>query len=249
MGFLSMMRGFSALALAAAIAPFLFFGLLVMMVLGVATVTMGPLVFAFISWIMLSKWSRRARAEHAKSDVLEARIVREASPSYPVEAYTPPVHFDLLLSAKQDIGRMIGASGAISDAAISKQFRALALKADTILTLVIKEPSKLGLARRFFASYLPRAADLAEGYHRLDDGNLAHSNRRTKLIDVLYRLEQAMQESEQELSSPELARIDADMKILSEDLKGYRSTPLFTQPSDPILNRVDDIIKRAKKKK
>ena len=238
----SFQRGFSALALAAAMAPFVFFALLFLMVLGVTTITFGPLILAFVAWMVLS---RRAQREHKGEDVLEARIVREAAEEYPAEAYTPPVHFDLMLAAKQHIGRLRGAASAIEDARIARQFLSLADAADDVLTRVLKEPAKLGLARRYFSSYLPRSADLAEGYHRFArDGA---SDRRTKLLDVLFRLETAMKEQKAALVAPELARIDADLRILGDDLKGVK--PSFTDPPAVLSDPIERIVRSAKAKK
>lgn len=241
-----MFRGFSALALAAAMAPFVFFGLLIMTALGLTTLTFGPLILAFIGWMTLGRWSRRAARDAMREPIIEARVVREAPAQYPAEAYSPPAHFDLLLSAKHDIGRIRGAAGSIGDAAIARQFLALAGEADRIHSRLMAEPVKLGLARRYFASYLPRTADLAEGYHRFKKDDAKSDARRAKLIDVLYRLEQAMKQQETELAAPEMSRMDADIRILTDDLKGF--SPRFTQAPEPILDRVDDIVRSAKKK-
>ncbi|MCZ8261498.1 MAG: 5-bromo-4-chloroindolyl phosphate hydrolysis family protein [Beijerinckiaceae bacterium] len=241
-----MFRGFSALALAAAMAPFFFFALITLWALGLTVVTFGPVIFAFIAWILLSRAARRQRAETKAEPVIEARILRETAPDYPAEAYSPPAHFDLLLGAKHDIGRVRGAAGAIPDSAIARQFRVLADVADTVHARLMAEPVKLGLARRYFASYLPRAADLAEGYHRLRKDQPGDESRRAKLLDVLYRLESAMKKEEAGLSAPEMSRIDADIRILSDDLKGY--DPDFTRAPEPLLNRVDEIVRSARRK-
>lgn len=219
MGPFSFLRGASFLALAAGLAPFVFFGLVIVAMLGLASVTFAPLLFAFLGWMSLNRWARRAEARRAKEDVIEARVVPEASPAYAPEAYSPPVHFDLLLDASRDIGRILGASVAMEDGAIARQFRTLAERAEAVLSLIIKEPAKLGLARRFFASHLPRAADLAAGYHRLAGEAAKSEARRGKLLDILYRLEKAMQDSLESLDAPDLARLDADMKILAQDLR------------------------------
>jgi hypothetical protein len=242
-----MFRGLTALAMAAALAPFVFFALLVLMALGLTSVTLAPVIFAFIAWMTLAKWSRRASRE---TPVVEARVIRETAPVYPPEAYSPPAHFDLLLDAKHDIGRIRGAAGSIGDAAIARQFRALAEAADQIHARLMAEPVKLGLARRYFASYLPRAADLAEGYHRLSQNDTTQAplpdGRRAKLLDVLYRLEMAMKKQEAELSAPELSRMDADIRILTDDLRGFN--PDFTRAPEPLLTRVDEIVRAARKK-
>jgi len=238
-------RGLSALALAAAMAPFVFFALLILTALGMTTLTFGPLILAFIGWMTLGRWSRRAEREAAREPIIEARVVREPAPQYPAEAYSPPAHFDLLLSAKHDIGRIRGAVGSISDAAIARQFQTLANEADAIHARLMAEPVKLGLARRYFASYLPRTADLAEGYHRFKRDDAKSDTRRAKLIDVLYRLEQAMKQQEAELAAPEMSRIDADIRILTDDLKGFN--PDFTRAPEPMLNRIDEIVRSAKK--
>lgn len=242
-----MFRGLSALALAAAFAPFVFFGLLIAMALGLAAVGTFPLILAFIAWMQLGRWARRADRDRAQAPVLEARVVREEAPLYPAEAYSPPAHFDLLLSAKHDVGRIRGALASIDDATIKTQFNGLADRSDAILARLMAEPVKLGLARRFLASYLPRAADLATGYQRFAKDDAKSTARRTKLLDVLYRLDLAMKEQESGLSAPEMTRLDADLRMLTEDLRGFN--PDFMQAPEPILNRVDEIVKSAKKKK
>lgn len=242
-----MFRGLTALTFAAAIAPFIFFALLFLMVLGIATVTMGPVIMAFIAWMTLSRWARRAAEKTREDAVIEARVIRESAPAYPPEAYAPPAHFDLLLQAKHDIGRIRGAAGAIADGGIARQFRVLAERADAIHARLQAEPVKLGLARRFLASYLPRAADLASGYQRFAGDEAGKADRRAKLLDVLYRLETAMKEQESGLDAPELSRIDADLRILTDDLKGYE--PAFRHAPAPIIDRVEAIVSGAKGKK
>jgi hypothetical protein len=227
-------RGLTALALATALAPFVFFGLVMMVAFGMTTIAFGPIFMVFLAWMLLARWSRSQKKDAA---VEEAQAARAAAESYPIEAYSPPAHFDLLLEAKHDIGRIRGAAGAIPDGTIARQFRALADEAEKVHARLMSEPVKLGLARRFFASYLPRSADLAEGYHRYQD----IEGRRDKLLDVLYRLETAMKKQQAELSSPEMSRMDADIRILTNDLKGY--DPDFTRAPAPILNRVDEILK------
>ena len=252
MGSYSFWRGasFSAavLGFAAGIAPLAFLALILMMAFGFVAFAFGPIILAFVGWMMLKRMERRALRESRESEIIEARVIREEKLPFPPEAYTPPVHFDLLLSAKQDVGRIRGAAGGIDDAATIAQFRALAERADVILALIVKEPAKLGLARRFFSSYLPRAADLAEGYHGLARGKVMDQDRKAKLLDVLVRLEHAMRQQEKDISSAELMRIDADLKILNEDLKGFSNVPNFTRTAEPILNRIDEIVKKAKKR-
>lgn len=239
-----MFRGLTALALAGAMAPFVFFGMLILFIMGITTVTFGPVILSFVAWMMLSKWSRKDRERALEREVIEARIVREAPQEYPAESYAPPAHFDLMLSAKHDIGRIRGAAGAIEDAAVARQFIALANEAEAIHARLLAEPVKLGLARRYFSSYLPRTADLAEGYHRLrKDGA---QDRRAKLIDVLYRLEAAMKEQKESLSAPDLSRVDADIRILTQDLQPVE--PSFTKSAGPARDRIDEIVKSVKKK-
>lgn len=242
-----MLRKLSALTLAAALAPFIFFGLIMLSAFGLVAFSFAPLMMVFVAWMMLGKWARREAKERAELQVLEARVVREAQPAYPAEAYSPPAHFDLLLAAKHDIGRIRGAVAAMDDSTIAPQFRALADRADAILGRLTAEPIKLGLARRFLASHLPRAADLATSYPHYMKDDARAVGRRTKLLDVLYRLDMAMKEEDSGLSAPEATRLDADLRMLTEDLRGY--SPDFTRAPAPILNRVDEIVKAAKKKR
>ncbi len=237
-------RGMTALAVAAALAPFVFFALLTLTALGIVALNTFPLILAFVAWIMLSRRAKKEREELAKRAPPPPPI--DGPLPFPSESYTPPVHFDLLLEAKEEIGRIRGAAGAISDGVIASQFRSLAEQADAILAEVVGQPERLGLARRFFSSLLPRAADLAEGYHRADRG-IANEARRTKMLDVLYRLDAAMKEARETVSSPEIARLDADLSILSKDLKDLN--PAFTHAPQPILARVEQVVKSAKAKK
>lgn len=241
-----MFRGLSAIALAAAVAPFVFFTLVAMSALGLAAISFGPLILTFVAWMVLGKWARREAKDRREAETLEARVIRESPPQFPAEAYSPPAHFDLLLVAKHDIGRIRGAITAMEDGAIAQQFRNLAERADSILARLMAEPVKLGLARRFLASYLPRAADLAAAYPRFTEDDSRALSRRTKLLDVLYRLDVAMKEQEAGLAAPEMTRLDADLRLLTDDLKDY--TPDFTKAPEPILSRVDEIVKAAKKK-
>lgn len=235
-------RGMTALALAAALAPFVFFTLLLLMAFGMMAIGTFPVIMAFVAWLILSS---RARKEKASAPPPPLPVREEPLP-FPTASYTPPVHFDLLLEAKEEIGRIRGAAGAIADGAIAGQFKSLANQAEAILAEVVGQPERLGLARRFFSSLLPRAADLAEGYHRADRVS-TNEARRAKLIDVLYRLDAAMKEARETVSSPEISRLDADLTILSNDLKDLN--PGFTHAPQPILARVEDIVKTAKAKK
>jgi hypothetical protein len=237
-------RGLTALALAAAIAPFMFFAMLTLMALGWMAISGAPLILTLIAWIMLSRRAKKEREELARRAPPPPPI--DGPLPFPRESYTPPVHFDLLLEAKEEIGRIRGATGAISDGVIAAQFRSLADQADAILAEVVGQPQRLGLARRFFSSLLPRAADLAEGYHRADRGS-ANEARRTKMLDVLYRLDAAMKEARETVSSPEIARLDADLSLLSKDLKDLN--PAFTHAPQPILARVEQVVRSAKARK
>ena len=238
-----MFRGLTALALAAAMAPFVFFGMLVLMLFGMVSYSFGPMILALVGWMLINKASRKARERELEERVLEARIVRENPPQYPAEAYSPPAHFDLMLSAKHDIGRIRGAAGAIEDGAVARQFLDLATEAEAIHARLLAEPVKLGLARRYFSSFLPRAADLAQGYHRFRADT--SGERRTKLIDVLYRLQAAMKDTAQTLAAPDLSRVDADIRILTQDLQPVEAS--FTRTTGAQASRIDEIVKSIKK--
>ncbi|MCA4910882.1 MAG: 5-bromo-4-chloroindolyl phosphate hydrolysis family protein [Methylobacterium sp.] len=222
----------------------MFFAMLTLMALGWMAISGAPLILTLIAWIMLSRRAKKEREELARRAPPPPPI--DGPLPFPSESYTPPVHFDLLLEAKEEIGRIRGATGAISDGVIAAQFRSLADQADAILAEVVGQPQRLGLARRFFSSLLPRAADLAEGYHRADRGS-ANEARRTKMLDVLYRLDAAMKEARETVSSPEIARLDADLSLLSKDLKDLN--PAFTHAPQPILARVEQVVRSAKARK
>lgn len=238
-------RGMTALAAAAALAPFVFFGLLMLKALGFVAINTFPLILAFAAWMILSRRAKKEREAIMRSAPATPPPPVDGPLPFPSLSYTPPVHFDLLLEAKEEIGRIRGAAGAIADGAIATQFRSLAEQADAILAEVVGQPERLGLARRFFSSLLPRAADLAEGYHRADRST-PNEARRTKMLDVLYRLDVAMKEARETVSSPEIARLDADLSILSKDLKNLN--PAFTHAPQPILARVEQVVKSAKAK-
>lgn len=237
-----MFRGLTALALATAMAPFIFFGILLLMLAGIVTYSFGPMLLALFGWMALNKANRKARERDLEDRVIEARIVRENDVKYPPESYSPPAHFDLMLSAKHDIGRIRGAAGAIADGAVARQFMDLANEAEAIHARLLAEPVKLGIARRYFSSLLPRAADLAVGYQRFRP---EASDRRAKLIDVLYRLQAAMKETQESLAAPDLSRVDADIRILTQDLQPVE--PSFTGTTAAQKDRIAEIVASTKK--
>ena len=101
-------RGMTALAVAAALAPFIFFFFLGLSMFGLVAGGTFPVIMAFVAWMILSK---RAKKEQAAAP--PAPPLREEPLPFPTSAYTPPVHFDLLLEAKEEIGRIRGAATAI----------------------------------------------------------------------------------------------------------------------------------------
>jgi len=147
--------------------------------------------------------------------------------------WTPARHFDLMLRAKHEIGRVRGAAHAIGDARTAAAFDSFARRADGIVDRLVAEPLRLGFGRELLASHLPRAADLAEGAHAIR-GNLPEDIiRRAKLTDLVERLASAIERSEQEMVAPELLRLDADLDLLTEDLRmrGPRADAIAALPA------------------
>ncbi len=130
------------------------FGLIALWALGITAVTFGPMIFCHGRLDPALARGRDVRQRSGAIQRIEARVVREAPAQYPPEAYSPPAHFDLLLMPST-----ISAGSAAPPArwkfAIARQFKVLADAADQVHARLMAEPVKLGLARRYFASYLP----------------------------------------------------------------------------------------------
>jgi hypothetical protein len=148
--------------------------------------------------------------------------------------WTPSRHFDLMLSAKHDIGRIRGAAHAISDARTARAFSEFARRAEVIVQRLVGEPMRLGFARELLSSHLPRAADMAEGAHAIRGNTPDDITRRARMTDLIERLATAIEQSEQDMVAPELLRLDADLELLTQDLKEAQPPQLPPPAQQPM---------------
>jgi hypothetical protein len=156
--------------------------------------------------------------------------------------WTPAQHFDLMLRAKKEIGRIEGAARTMSDSRVRQQFLDLAQTAETTVVRLVDEPHRLGFARDLLSTHLPRTAELAESYHLATGQASNGAERKAALIDVLGRLREAMLTSEDRMKGPELLRLDATLKMLAGDLP--TAPPAIEQRT--AIDPIGDVLNRAK---
>lgn len=213
---LGLITGLGLLTLAAGALPILLVVFIILSVLGVLSFSFAPFIGIVILMYMLRKMVRKEQERTGRAPgppIIEATVL-----PFDPSAYSPPAHFDLMLTAKHDLGRIRGAAAGIEDATLARQFRDLADRADRVLEKVMADPTKLGAARHFFASHLPRSADLAEGAGVLSRQENPDPLRRQKLIDIAHRLAEAVRTTDEGLSAAELQRLDIDLRLLNADL-------------------------------
>lgn len=156
--------------------------------------------------------------------------------------WTPALHFDLMLRAKKEIGRIEGAARTMGDSRVRQQFLDLAQTAETTVARLVDEPHRLGFARDLLSTHLPRTAELAESYHLAIGEGSNGAERKAALIDVLGRLREAMLTSEDRMKGPELLRLDATLKMLAGDLP----TPAPAIEQRTAIDPIGDVLNRAK---
>lgn len=126
---------------------------------------------------------------------------------------------DLLNDAVPAAARLREAAGRITDQAVRARVQHLAAICQDVFARLEKDPGSAGAVRRFLTYYVPRAAEIAEGYASLEDRHVPDPARLKEVGDVVEKLEGAFQHYADSLADSELGSLDIDLKLIQASLK------------------------------
>jgi hypothetical protein len=116
------------------------------------------------------------------------------------------------------IARLEAAAKRIGKAEARDRVARLAKAGRLICADLEADPSGLPSVQRLLTYYLPRAAEMAEGYADLESPATAASPRLLEVEAVLEKLEDAFRHYAQLLHEDDLRGLDAEMKLIREAL-------------------------------
>lgn len=126
---------------------------------------------------------------------------------------------DLLKEAAPAADRLGAAAGGIADRTVKEKVRHLEQIARDVFGKVEADPGSAAGIRRFLSYYLPRAAELAEGYAALEDKHAPDATRRNEVAQVIGKLEDAFVHYADTLVDHQLGSLDIDLKLIQSSLK------------------------------
>jgi hypothetical protein len=125
----------------------------------------------------------------------------------------------LLQEATPALDRLRKAAKAIGDQGLRDQIRGLASVGDKVVGEVRADPDRAMAVRRLLSFYLPNAANVAEGVVALQGRASPDPVRLAQARDTLGGLTEAFNKYADDVSQPQLAALDLDLKVLNDALK------------------------------
>jgi 5-bromo-4-chloroindolyl phosphate hydrolysis protein len=125
---------------------------------------------------------------------------------------------ELLTEADPLVGRLEAAAKAIRAKSIADRVRHLASVARGIFEAIEKDPLRIDRVRRFLTYYLPRAAEMAEAYQRLERDPGAEPGRFNATGEIIDRLDAAFTDYAANLRDVDLDKLDIELKLLKRSL-------------------------------
>lgn len=126
---------------------------------------------------------------------------------------------DLLTQAAPFAERLRTVAAKISDKETGAKVKTLADIAADVFTKVEANPASAGNVRRFLTYYLPRAAEVAEGFDILEDARAPDRARLDEVRSVIFKLEDAFVHYADSLAEAELGTLDTDLRLIQASLK------------------------------
>jgi hypothetical protein len=103
--------------------------------------------------------------------------------------------------------------------AVRDRLDRIAEVATRVLKEIEAEPARLASAQRLLTYYLPRTAEIAEGYLELRKRNAASAERVAAIEEVLAKTEQACVHFAQRVVDDDMRSLDAEIKLVKDALK------------------------------
>lgn len=126
---------------------------------------------------------------------------------------------DLLSEAQPAAERLRVVAGRVHDKAMTSRITHLADIARDVFTRVEASPESAGTVRRFLSYYLPRAAEVAEGYAVIEAKRAPDAAQLAEVSSVLVKLEDAFVHYADSLVDDELGSLDTDLRLIQASLK------------------------------
>lgn len=126
---------------------------------------------------------------------------------------------ELMASAVPAAERLEAASERISDRDTARRVRHLAEIAADVFARVEASPESAGAVRRFLSYYLPRAAELAEGFAAVEAKRAPDSRQLQDVGGVLVKLEDAFVHYADSLVDEQLEGLNTDLRLIQASLK------------------------------
>lgn len=126
---------------------------------------------------------------------------------------------DLLNSAVPFAQRLEASSDEISDKVTAQRVRHLAEIAADVFAKVEASPDSAGAVRRFLSYYLPRAAEVAEGFASIEAKRAPDPKQLQEVGSVLAKLEEAFVHYSDSLVDDQLDTLDTDLRLIQASLK------------------------------
>jgi hypothetical protein len=153
---------------------------------------------------------------------------------------------ELLADAEPDHDRLIAAARAIKNKPVAASVKHLAELAVDIGKKLRQRPENVGKVSRFFTYYLPRSADFAEGYSKLEQLRSQDRARMTDAEDMLRKLEQAFAHYADSLVETDLGGLDVHMKLLRQSLESDNVLPPVVASNGPLAGSAVPVVGRRK---
>jgi len=126
---------------------------------------------------------------------------------------------DLLTEATPPRQHLEATADAIEDPEVRLRARHLAEISADIFNRVEANPASAPTVRRFLSYYLPRAAEIVEGYRGIEQKRMPEPERLTEINAVIVKLEDAFVHYADGLVDAELGTLDVDLKLIQASLK------------------------------
>lgn len=126
---------------------------------------------------------------------------------------------ELLTDAQPAVESLRAAGDRIEDKAVKERVRHLGAIAHDVFAKVEENPVSAGAVKRFLSYYLPRAAEVAEGYAVLEDKRAPDPARLIEVAQVIEKLEGAFVHYADSLAEQELGSLDVELRLIQASLK------------------------------
>jgi 5-bromo-4-chloroindolyl phosphate hydrolysis protein len=126
---------------------------------------------------------------------------------------------DLLNDAVPAAARLRIAAQKIADKTVHGRVLHLAAICQDVFDKVEKNPDSASAVRRFLSYYVPRSAEIAEGYAALEEKHAPDPVKVAEVAGVIEKLEGAFVHYADSLADSELGSLDVDLKLIQSSLK------------------------------